>query len=93
MPFVGSQRYLTSTAVFMNEVIKLTICLTIALFELSRNIAPSLPATSLFGGAISAVFTGDSWKMAIPASLYVLQNSLQYVAISNLDSATYQVTY
>lgn len=93
MPFVGGQRYLTSTAVFMNEVIKLTICLTVALFELSRNIAPTLPATSLFGGAISAVFTGDSWKMAIPASLYVLQNSLQYLAISNLDSATYQVTY
>lgn len=36
---------------------------------------------------------GDSWKLAIPASLYVLQNTLQYIAISNLDSATFQVTY
>lgn len=93
MPLVGGQRYFTSTAVFLNEVLKLSVCLTIALYDISRTISPSLPATSLFGGLISAVFTGDSWKMAIPASLYVLQNSLQFLAISNLDTATYQVTY
>ena len=93
MPLIAGQRYLTSTAVFMNEVIKLTVCLTFALYDISRTISPSMPATSLFSGVTSAVFTGDSWKMAIPASLYVLQNSLQYIAISNLDSATFQVTY
>ena len=41
----------------------------------------------------NALFAGDSWKLAVPASLYVVQNTLQYVAISNLDTATYQVTY
>ncbi len=93
MPLVGGHRYLTSTAVFLNEVLKLTVCLTIALYDISRTISPSMPATSLFSGLISAVFTGDSWKLAIPAVLYVMQNSLQYVAISNLDTATFQVTY
>lgn len=93
MPLIAGQRYLTSTAVFMNEVIKLTVCLTFALYDISRTISPSLPATSLFSGVTSAVFTGDSWKLAIPASLYVLQNSLQFIAISNLESATFQVTY
>lgn len=93
MPLVAGQRYLTSTAVFMNEVLKLTVCLTFSLHELARTMSPSMPATSLFSGVTSAVFTGDSWKLAIPASLYVLQNSLQYIAISNLDSATFQVTY
>lgn len=93
MPLIAGQRYLTSTAVFMNEVIKLTVCLTFALYDISRTISPSSPATSLFSGVTSAVFTGDSWKLAIPASLYVLQNSLQYIAISNLESATFQVTY
>lgn len=93
MPLVGGHRYFTSTAVFLNEVLKLAICLTAALYEISRNLSPSLPATSLFGALTSAVFTGDSWKLAIPASLYTLQNSLQYVAISNLDAATLQVTY
>ena len=93
MPVVGGQRYRTSTAVFMNEVLKLTVCLTASLYEISRTISPSSPATCLFTGVISAVFSGDSWKLAIPASLYVLQNSLQYMAISNLDVATYQITY
>ncbi len=93
MPLIAGQRYLTSTAVFMNEVLKLAVCLTFSLYEVARTIPPNMPATSLFSGVIGAVFTGDSWKLAIPASLYVLQNSLQYIAISNLDSATFQVTY
>lgn len=90
---VGSHRYFTSTAVFLNEVIKLAVCLTVALYDISRTLSPSMTATSLFGTLTSAVFTGDSWKLAIPAGLYTLQNSLQYIAISNLDAATLQVTY
>ena len=93
MPLVGGQRYFSSTAIFLNELLKLAICLSIALYDISRSISPSSPATALFTNLFSAVFTGDSWKVAIPACLYVLQNSLQYLAISNLDSATYQVTY
>ncbi|MCJ1274834.1 hypothetical protein MMC21_002632 [Puttea exsequens] len=77
----------------MNEVLKFAVCLTFSLYEVARTIPPNMPATSLFSAVIGAVFTGDSWKLAIPASLYVLQNSLQYIAISNLDSATFQVTY
>lgn len=91
MPLVHGRRYFTSTAVFINEVLKLTLCYTIALYETSRA-SPSLPATSLFISLTRTIFTGDSWKLAIPASLFVLQSSLQYVAISNLDSATFQVT-
>ncbi|KAL9634412.1 MAG: hypothetical protein Q9204_003014, partial [Flavoplaca sp. TL-2023a] len=93
MPLVGGHRYLPSTAVFLCEVLKLTICTTLALYDMSRTMSPSTPATSLLGGLVTAVFTGDSWKVAIPASLYVLQNTLQYFAISNLDTATFQVTY
>lgn len=93
MPLVGGRRYITSTAVFLNELLKFTVCLTIALYDIARNSSPALPATSLFSSLTGSVFTGDSWKLAIPACLYVLQSSLQYVAISNLDTATYQVTY
>jgi solute carrier family 35 (UDP-sugar transporter), member A1/2/3 len=39
------------------------------------------------------VFSADCWKLSIPAILYVVQNSLQFVAISNLPVATFQVTY
>ncbi|KAI9806599.1 MAG: hypothetical protein M1825_006056 [Sarcosagium campestre] len=93
MPLVGGQRYFTSTAVFLNEIVKLAICLTIALYDISRNLPPSTPATSLFAALYNATCTADSWKLAIPAALFTLQNSLQYVAVSNLDAATFQVTY
>ncbi|KAI5451511.1 hypothetical protein NCC49_001814 [Naganishia albida] len=39
------------------------------------------------------IFSPDCWKLSIPAILYVVQNNLQYVAASNLDVATFQVTY
>ncbi|EEP80556.1 predicted protein [Uncinocarpus reesii 1704] len=93
MPVVGGKRYITSTAVFLNEVFKLAICLTIALYEVSKSIPPSMPATSLFGSLTAAIFTGDSWKLALPAALYTVSNSLQYIALSNLEAAQFQVTY
>ncbi|KAF9557156.1 hypothetical protein CPC08DRAFT_725287 [Agrocybe pediades] len=39
------------------------------------------------------IFSPDCWKLSIPAILYVIQNSLQFVAISNLPVASFQVTY
>ncbi|BGO89733.1 hypothetical protein NBRC10512_004388 [Rhodotorula toruloides] len=39
------------------------------------------------------VFSSDCWKLSIPACLYVVQNNLQFVAASNLDVPTFQVTY
>ena len=39
------------------------------------------------------IFSPDCWKLSIPAILYVIQNNLQYTAASNLDVATFQVTY
>ena len=39
----------------------------------------------------------DNWrdgiKLLIPALMYVIQNNLLFIALSNLDAATYQVTY
>ena len=93
MPLVGGHRYFTSTAVFLNELLKLAICLSVALYDIARSLPPSSPATSLFTTLYDNAVTADSWKLAIPASLYTLQNSLQYVAVSNLDAATFQVTY
>jgi UDP-sugar transporter A1/2/3 len=92
MPPAGGKRYLTSTAVFLNEMVKLAISLTMALYDVSKAAPPSMPATSLFFSLTSAVFSGDSWKLAIPASLGVLSSSLQYIALSNMQAASFQVT-
>jgi UDP-sugar transporter A1/2/3 len=94
MPPVNGQRYHASTAVFLNEVIKLVISLTLALYEIMTNPQASQSATimDIFEELARAVFAGDSWKMAIPAMLYTMQNSVQYIAAGNLDAATFQVT-
>lgn len=93
MPPNGDHRYFASTAVFLNEVIKLAISLTFAIYEVSQSLAPQTPATVLFEQIYNSVFSGDGWKLAIPAALYTLQNTLQYVALGNLDPVHFQVLY
>lgn len=34
----------------------------------------------------------NTMKLAIPAGVYMLQSNLLFIALSNLDAATYQVT-
>lgn len=93
MPLVDGQRYHASTSVLLSEVIKLAISLTVALYDISTRLPVNTSASTLFRSLFSAVFTNESWKLAIPALIYTLQNTLQYVAVSNLDAATFQVTY
>ncbi|TIB19069.1 hypothetical protein E3P92_00152 [Wallemia ichthyophaga] len=42
---------------------------------------------------VAQIFSRDSWKLSIPAILYVIQNNLAFVAASNLEVATFQVAY
>ncbi|EFX04778.1 udp-galactose transporter [Grosmannia clavigera kw1407] len=93
MPAPGDHRYFASTAVFLNEVLKLAISLTFAIYEVSRTLAPQTPASVVLEQIYNSVFSGDSWKLAIPATLYILQNTLQYVALGNLDPVHFQVLY
>jgi UDP-sugar transporter A1/2/3 len=89
----GDHRYFASTAVFLNEVLKLAISLTFAIYETSRTLAPSTPATVLFEQIYNSVFKGDGWKLALPATLYTLQNYLLYVGVSHLDAVHFQILY
>ena len=93
MPLVNGHRYFASTAVLLNECLKLVIALGVALHDARETIGHSASFETLFRSVLTQVFSSDSWKLAIPAALYTFQNSLQYVAVSNLDAATFQVTY
>lgn len=91
-PVPEGQRYIASTAVFMAEVIKLAVSITGEFYSLQKA-NPSMPPHHLFRPLFRSIFSAESWKLMVPAILYTLQTSLLYVATSNLDAATFQVTY
>merc|ERR1712196_632330 len=72
--------YLTSTAVIMAEVVKLVISGALVLRQ---------------EGGLLQMFQEPKQllRSSVPALLYLIQNNLQYVAVSNLQPATYQVVY
>ncbi|KAJ3171944.1 hypothetical protein HK101_011197 [Irineochytrium annulatum] len=87
----GYPKYLASTAVVSSEVVKLIVCVLVYINEESKT------QRVTFGKLMNDLFGKDSdyVKMMVPAALckYVFQNNLQYLAVANLDPATFQVTY
>ncbi|KAM6990285.1 solute carrier family 35 member A3b [Tautogolabrus adspersus] len=82
-------RYLASSAVVSAEVLKIFACTLLVLIE---NNFSFRAMNQLLKEEIVYKLT-QTLKLAIPAGIYTLQNNLLYVALSNLDAATYQVTY
>jgi UDP-sugar transporter A1/2/3 len=80
--------FFSTTAVVVAELLKTIGCLLIILWQegsfrqclqhLNQNIVQQ---------------PMDCLKISVPAIIYVLQNNLLYVAVSNLDASTYQVSY
>ncbi|KIY46949.1 nucleotide-sugar transporter [Fistulina hepatica ATCC 64428] len=98
-----SEAYSSAAAILFNELLKGVISFVMALARHTRwepdttpwQILGALPFpwTIAFWEVVGEVLSPDCWKLSIPAILYVIQNSLQFVAISNLPVATFQVTY
>eukprot|EP00568_Trieres_chinensis_P006544 CAMPEP_0183310896 /NCGR_PEP_ID=MMETSP0160_2-20130417/33912_1 /TAXON_ID=2839 ORGANISM="Odontella Sinensis, Strain Grunow 1884" /NCGR_SAMPLE_ID=MMETSP0160_2 /ASSEMBLY_ACC=CAM_ASM_000250 /LENGTH=431 /DNA_ID=CAMNT_0025475301 /DNA_START=97 /DNA_END=1392 /DNA_ORIENTATION=+ len=85
----GGDMYLASTAVFVMEVMKFIICLCVIFYQSGSTLA------GLMGELRRDVIEspGEVLKLCVPSLLYTIQNNLLYLALTNLDAATYQVLY
>ncbi|RPD80051.1 nucleotide-sugar transporter, partial [Lentinus tigrinus ALCF2SS1-7] len=82
--------YSAASAVLLTELLKGFISLSVAFIRLDYCTPNGASGSSLWN---PRVFRPDCWKLSIPAILYVIQNNLQFVAVSNLEAATFQVSY
>jgi UDP-sugar transporter A1/2/3 len=77
----SKETYFTTTAVFLCEVLK--SLMSLALYY------QSTPSPNI----MRDIFSENWYLLAVPATLYTIQNNLQFTASSILDAATFQVTY
>ncbi|KAI9263312.1 nucleotide-sugar transporter-domain-containing protein [Phascolomyces articulosus] len=80
--------YIASTAVVMAEIIKLLVCLCMLRSELKSW---SLCRSALVKDIIYN--PNETVRLMTPSALYAIQNNLLYLALSNLEAATFQITY
>jgi hypothetical protein len=78
--------YLASTAVFVMEMMKFFICCAVILYQSGGDLLGELNRH-----VIQAPM--EVLKLCVPSLLYCVQNNLLYLALTNLDAATYQVCY
>jgi len=82
----GADRYFSSVAVILAELVKVVSCLIVLLVqEGSRTTVKQL--RHLF-----FVDPLDTLKVSVPAAIYAVQNNLLYYGLSNLSVPIYQVT-
>lgn len=79
--------YLASTAVFVMEVMKLVICFMVIAYQSGPKRFFSEIKLHIFQSPYEIL------KLCVPSLLYTVQNNLLYLALTNLDAATYQVCY
>ncbi|XP_050537952.1 UDP-N-acetylglucosamine transporter [Daktulosphaira vitifoliae] len=81
--------FFSSTAVVMAEIVKLFVCF--GLVYKTESLSWKHFISQIDKTIVKQPM--DTLKVCIPSLVYLIQNNLLYVSTSNLDAATYQVTY
>ncbi|XP_037069482.1 UDP-N-acetylglucosamine transporter-like, partial [Pollicipes pollicipes] len=81
--------YLASTAVLLTELCKLVAIVVTIWLENGRSIGR---LASVIGSEVLGK-PRETLRLSVPSFLYTIQNNLQFVALTNLDAATFQVSY
>ncbi|VDM36619.1 unnamed protein product [Toxocara canis] len=78
--------FLSSSAVFFTELMKLLTCILAIIYE-QRGVA------QMASEVAQHVFANpwDTMKVCLPAMIYTLQNNLFYLAASHLEAATFMI--
>mmetsp|Transcript_34549 Transcript_34549/g.55601 ORF Transcript_34549/g.55601 Transcript_34549/m.55601 type:complete len:359 (+) Transcript_34549:19-1095(+) len=84
----GGKPYLSSSVVVLAEYLKVII----ATFLVTRDTGSWVIAKKEIYQEV-VVKSRETFKMAVPATLYAVQNNLLFIALSHLDSAVYQIVY
>lgn len=84
---VPGDRFIKSTAVVNSEIQKTILSILLVINE-ERSVVAAFKL--IYNKIVRQPY--DTFKTGIPALLYTLQNNLLFIAISNLDAATFQVT-
>ncbi|KAE9101081.1 hypothetical protein PF007_g15285 [Phytophthora fragariae] len=85
-------RFNPATAVFVGEALKLATCFAVLFHEFNALKEPQ--RRKRMGESFRTIANvNELLRVSVPAMLYVVQNNLQYVAVSNLDAPTFQVMY
>lgn len=77
--------FVSSTAVVLAEICKLVASLVFILMETRSEFL-----SHMYRYVLTQPY--DNMKICVPALVYVAQNNLIYVAVSNLDASTFQVS-
>jgi len=74
------EKYITSGAVWMMELLKCSLCLAVISYQ--RGVQTSAYLKTLLRSSL---------PLAVPAGMYFMQNTLSFVSLQNLDSAVFNV--
>ena len=93
---LGASSYLPSSTVVVCEVIKFAVSLAMVLmYEVPPTTAAASASQVSWSTRVSYAqsLLLDSLHSIVPAFIYAVQNNLVFIALANLDAATFQVMY